>query len=143
MATNRILQRYRVSWKIALIFDETEHRPTYHGRTHDLTLVGTGMLIHRDVFTELPVAVLLAIPPAHRDRRQQVIEIRARQAYSVYSGETYCFRLGLEFDHFKGDGLEILKEGLSRHRPLIEMRSGDEISSVLQNMSSGQSAPAA
>jgi len=139
MATNRIVQRYRVSWKIALIFDEAEDRPTYHGRTHDLTLVGTGMLIHHDVFTELPVAVLLAIPPLHRDRRQQVIEIRARQAYSVYSGETFCFRLGLEFDNFKGDGLRILQEGLSRHRPLIEMQSTDEFASVFESLTSSQS----
>lgn len=139
MLTNRNLQRYRVSWKIALIFDEAEHRPTYHGRTHDLTRVGTGMLIHRDVFSELPVAVLLAIPPLHRDRRQQVIEIRARQIYSVYSGETFCFRLGLEFDHFKGDGLSVLQEGLSRHRPLIELQSTDDFASVFQNIKNIQS----
>ena len=139
MATNRIVQRYRVSWKIALIFDEAEDRPTYHGRTRDLTLTGTGMLIHHDVFTEFPVSVLLAIPPLQRDRRQQVIEIKARQAYSVYSGETYCFRLGLEFDQFKGDGLQILKDGLSGHRPLIELRSADELSSVFESMKSVQS----
>ncbi len=139
MATNRKVHRYRVSWKIALIFDEAEHRPTYHGRTHDLTQVGTGMLMHHDVFSELPVAVLLAIPPPHRDRRQQVIEIRARQVYSVYSGETLCFRLGLEFDHFKGDGLSILQEGLSRHRPLIEMHAVDELTNVLERLKGAQS----
>jgi hypothetical protein len=139
MATNRNGQRYRVSWKIALIFDEAEDRPTYHGRTHDLTRVGTGMLVHYDVFSELPVTVLLAIPPPHRDRRQQVIEIKARQVYSVYSGETFCFRLGLEFDQFKGDGLRILEEGLSRHRPLIEIRTVDEIASVFESLKSSQS----
>lgn len=139
MSTNRNLQRYRVSWKIALIFDEAEHRPTYHGRTHDLTRVGTGMLIHHDVFSELPVAVLLAIPPPHRDRRQQVIEIRARQVYSVYSGETFCFRLGLEFDHFKGDGFRILQEGLSLHRPLIEMQTSDDFASVFESLKNIQS----
>ena len=117
--TNRSLPRYRVYWKIAVVFDERDHRPTYHGRTYDLTLEGTGMLHHKDVFTDFPVKILLAIPPFHRDRRPKVIEIKARQAYSVYSGETSCFRLGLEFASFKRDGLTILTDALSRHRALL------------------------
>lgn len=125
MKTNRTLARYHVRWKIALIFDEVEQKPTFHGRTHDLTLVGTGMLTHRDVFTDSPVVVLLAVPPLHRNRRQKVVEIRSRQIYSVYSGETSCFRLGLEFIAFKGDGLEVLKEGLSYHHPIIALPGYD------------------
>lgn len=121
MTANRTFARYHVRWKIALIFDEVEQKPTFHGRTHDLTLVGTGMLTHRDVFTDSPVVVLLAIPPLHRNGRQKVIEINAKQVYSVYSGETFCFRLGLEFISFKGDGLQILREALSHRVPLISL----------------------
>lgn len=127
---NRTAARYHVRWKIALIFDDTEHRPTYHGRTHDLTLVGTGMLTHKDVFTEAPVVILLAVPPLQRDRKPAVIEIQARQLYSVYSGETYCFRLGLEFISFKGDGLQILEEGLSHYHPIIELGSYDPFPTI-------------
>lgn len=133
MTINRTLARYHVRWKIALIFDEVEQKPTFHGRTRDLTLVGTGMLTHRDVFTDSQVVVLLAIPPLHRNRRQKVIEIRARQIYSVYSGETFCFRLGLEFIHFKGDGLQILTEGLSHHHPLISLPVYDPFPTVFGN----------
>lgn len=130
MTINRSEARYHVRWKIALVFDEVEHRPTYHGKTHDLTMVGTGMLTHTDVFTESPVVILLAVPPLHRDHRPKVIEIRARQIYSVYSGETFCFRLGLEFVYFKDDGLKILQEGLSHHHPIISLPSYDPFPTV-------------
>lgn len=130
MAIIRSSARYHVRWKIALIFDEVEQKPTFHGRTHDLTLLGTGMLTHRDVFTDSPVVVLLAIPPLHRNGRQKVIEIRAKQVYSVYSGETFCFRLGLEFINFKGDGLGILIEGLSHRVPLISLPVYDRPATV-------------
>jgi len=125
MTINRNLARYLVNWKIALVYDEAGDRPAFHGKTHDLTLVGTGMLTRRDTFTESPVTVLLAIPPLHRDGRQKIIEIGARQIYSVYSGETACFRLGLEFLSFKADGFDILKEGLSHYRPVLESRHDD------------------
>lgn len=116
---HRSADRYHVRWKIALIFDEAEHKPTFHGRTHDLSLIGTGMHTDINIFTSSPVVVLLAPPPLHKGHRQKVIEIRARQVYAVYSGESSCFRLGLEFDSFKGDGLQILKQRLEHHQPKI------------------------
>lgn len=130
MKSNRSVARYHVRWKIALIFDGVEHKPTFHGRTHDLTLVGTGMLTHRDVYTDSPVVVLLAVPPVHRNHRQKVIEIRSKQIYSVYSGETSCFRLGLEFLDFKEDGLEILTEGLSHHHPILSLPDYDPFPTI-------------
>ena len=125
MTMNRNLARYLVNWKIALIHEGAVHAPNFHGKTHDLTLVGTGMLTNRDTFTDAPVTILLAIPPLHRSDRQKIIEIGARQIYSVYSGETSCFRLGLEFLSFKEDGFDILKEGLSHYRPVLESRHDD------------------
>lgn len=115
---HRNAERYPVRWKIALIFDEEEHKPTYHGRTHDLSLSGTAMLTDVNVYTTAPVVILLAPPPLHKGHRQKVIEIKARQAYCVYSGETACFRLGFQFVHFKGDGLKVLKERLTHHQPV-------------------------
>ena len=109
--------RFHVRWKIALVFDELENRPTYHGRTHDLSLTGTGMHTDVNLFTTAPVVVLLAPPPLHVGHRQKVIEIRARQVYAVYSGEASCFRLGFEFISFKGNGLTVLKDRLKYHQP--------------------------
>ena len=128
---NRTLARYRVRWKLALVFEEIKHEPTYHGITHDLTLVGTGMLTNKDVFADSRIVILLAIPSPYRNGKQSVIEVEARQIYSVYSGETACFRLGLEFRQFKGDGLNILKEGLSHCNPLLKRSDYDPYSSTL------------
>ena len=141
MSVNRSLARYRVRWKIALVFDEVEHEPTQHGRTHDLTLVGTGMLTNRDIFADSRVVVLLAIPPLYRDGRQSIVEVEARQIYSVYSGETSCFRLGLEFTEFKGEGLAVLKEGLSHCNPIIKVADYDPFPTVFGSAHSYKSVP--
>lgn len=138
MKMNRNLARYKVRWKIAVIFRELEHQPTFHGKCHDLTLVGTGMLTDKDVFSESPLVVLLAIPPLHRSGHQKVIEINARQIYSVYSGETSCFRLGLEFREFKRDGFEILKEALSHRNAILQAPSYDPFPTVFGRAESYQ-----
>lgn len=109
--------RYLVHWKIALVFDEAENKPIFHGRTFDLSLTGTAMLTRHNVYTDAPVTVLLAPPPLNRGGSKRVIEIHARQVYSVYSGAFSCFRLGLHFIRFKDEGLEILKERLTHHQP--------------------------
>lgn len=118
----RSADRYHVRWKIALIFDELEHKPTYHGRTHDLSLVGTAMLTHSNIFTSSPVVILLAPPPLRQNHRQKVIEIQACQVYAVYSGEASCFRLGFEFIDFKDDGLQVLKDRLKHHVPKVKSK---------------------
>ncbi|MDD5175731.1 MAG: hypothetical protein PHQ05_04835 [Sterolibacterium sp.] len=102
-----------------MIFDELEHKPTYHGRTHDLSLIGTAMLTHVNVFSPSPVVILLAPPPLHRNHLPRVIEIKARQVYAVYSGATSCFRLGFEFIDFKDDGLQVLTDRLKHHVPKV------------------------
>lgn len=118
MIDHRSDKRYYVRWKIALIFDEDEQRPTYHGRTYDLSLSGTGMLTNTNVFTASPVVILLAPPPLYEGHRQKVIEIRARQVYCVYSGTFSCFHLGFQFTNFKGDSLKVIKERLEHHHPI-------------------------
>lgn len=112
-------ERYHVQWKIALIFDEAENQATYHGRTDDLSLKGTGMHTNVNIFTTSPVVILIAPPPLHVGHRQKVIEIQARQVYAVYSGAAACFRLGFEFVKFKANGLAILKERLRYHQPKV------------------------
>ena len=134
MGISRHVARYKVNWKIALIDHNAGDKTTYLlGRAHDLTPSGTGMLTHKDAFSEAPVVLLLAVPPLHRSGHQRVIEIKARQIYSVYSGETSCFRLGLEFLTFKGKGFDALKEGLSHYRPILTVPSYDPYPAVFEN----------
>lgn len=118
----RVSARYHVRWKIALIFDKSEHRPAYHGRTSDLSMTGTGMHTDVNFFTPSPVILLLAPPPLVFGARQAVVEIQARQVYAVYSGDSACFRLGFEFLGFKDDGHRVLKEMLDFHMPKLEAR---------------------
>lgn len=51
-----------------------------------------------------------------------------------WKGETFCFRLGLEFEYFKSGGLVILQDALSRHRPLLLPQSYDQVPSVFEDM---------
>jgi len=110
--------RYSVNWKIALIFEDEENKPTYHGRTHDLSLTGTGMLTGTNLYAESPVIILLAPPPLHLGERQKIIEIKAHQQYVVYSGASRCWRLGFAFLEFKDDGFNILRDRLRHHQPV-------------------------
>jgi len=109
--------RYLVDWKMALVFDEAGEKLTFQGRTFDLSINGTAMLTHDNVHSEAPVTILLAPPPLHKGGSKKVIEIQARQAYSVYSGSLSCFRLGFDFIKFKGDGKEILREMFLHYQP--------------------------
>lgn len=120
-AESRQAVRYSVNWKIALIFDKEEHKPTYHGRTHNLSLSGTGMLTGTNLYAESPVIILLAPPPLHVGHSQKVIEIQAKQQYVVYSGEAKCFRLGFAFLEFKNHGFNILRDRLEHHQPVGRM----------------------
>lgn len=113
----RASPRYMVRWRIALVFDDAEGKPTFHGWTYDLSMNGTAMLTDSNVFSAAPVTILLAPPPLKKGDRKKVIEIQARQVYAVYSGAVSCFRLGLNFTKFKADGQQILKEMLTQYRP--------------------------
>ncbi|MFA6443891.1 MAG: hypothetical protein WCV99_16255 [Sterolibacterium sp.] len=75
--------------------------------------------MHTDVnmLATAPVVILLAPPPLIAGQEQKLIEINARQIYAVYSGESFCFRLGFAFVSFKGNGFAVLKERLTHHQP--------------------------
>jgi len=122
-------ERYHVRWRIALIFDQDEHKHPLQGRTIDLSLTGTAMHTDSDSFSDAPVILLLAPPPLLYGQRQKIIEINARQVYSVYSGASSCFRLGFQFINYKDDGLQVLQEMLQfslpmRHVPRLHAELG-------------------
>lgn len=108
----RTAERYIVWWRMALVFEDQEHMPAYHGRTRDLSYVGTGMLTHVNLMTRHPVIILLAPPPLSTRERRKIIEIRSKQIIAVYSGESRCFRLSFAFLEFKNDGLDYLRARL-------------------------------
>lgn len=109
------------------MFDKGERRPTYLGRTYDLSLNGTGILTDTNIFSASPVVILLAPPPLYKGHRPRIIEITARQLYCYYSGQKACFNLGFEFDHFKAGGIQMLRERLKSHRSL---RTNDLITQI-------------
>lgn len=109
---NREPRRRVVHWRIAIVFDEAEKRPSIHAHTHDLSLSGASVHTDHNVATNTLVTVLLSPPVAYEGERQKVIEIRAKLVYSVYSGSNFCFRIGLNFIKFKNEGLQILKDML-------------------------------
>lgn len=109
---NREPRRRVVHWRIAIVFDEAEKRPSIHAHTHDLSLSGASVHTDHNVATNTLVTVLLSPPVAYEGERQKVIEIRAKLVYSVYSGSNFCFRIGLNFIRFKNEGLQILKDML-------------------------------
>ena len=115
---NRESPRYYARWRIAIVFDETENRPTIHGYTHDVSLRGASIHTDHNVVSTTSVTVLLSPPLAYEGEQQKIIEIRAQMAYSVYSGSNFCFRIGLNFIKFKNEGLQVLKGILDNQFPL-------------------------
>jgi hypothetical protein len=118
---NRTAPRYLVRWKMAVVYEDQERKPTYHGRTYDLSLAGTGMLTNVNLQVNSLVTILLAPPPLHVKDRLKVIEIKSRQLGAVYSGETRCFRLRFAFLEFKNDGFEFLQERLKNHMSVTKV----------------------
>ncbi len=120
---------YLVRWRMALVYDDRENAPTYHGRTHDLNLSGTCMLAHVNMLRpRTPVILLLRPPPLDVKERPRVIEVRSQQLDSVYTGEHMCFRLGFSFQEFKNNGLDFLRERLRMYRSVAKLSQTKRIS---------------
>ncbi|TRZ67527.1 MAG: hypothetical protein D4S02_04975 [Rhodocyclaceae bacterium] len=79
------------------------------------------MLTATNLSAATPVIILLAPPALYVGHRQKLIEIKARQQYSVYSGETRCWRLGFAFLEFKNNGFNVLRERLRHHQPITRV----------------------
>ncbi len=111
---NRATPRYRAHWKISIIFDAAEKKPIVHSYTNDLSLSGTAVNTDLNVSSTKPVTVLLFPPLTYGEDKQKTIEIRANLVYTIYSGSDSCFRIGLHYISFKGDGMKVLKDRLDR-----------------------------
>jgi len=104
--------RYPMRWKVAIVYDHVDARPTFHGVTNELSVSGMSLLTDHNIFTEEPVTLLLAIPPKHQGTRTKVVEIRARMVYTVHSSGHDKFRIGLQFKRFKDGGRALLETSM-------------------------------
>ena len=114
----RAAPRYRAHWKITIIFDAAEKKPVIHSYTNDLSLSGTAVNTDKNVASTKPVTLLLFPPLLYGEEQQKAIAIKANLAYTVFSGGDSCFRVGLQFNTFKDDGLQILQDRLERQFPV-------------------------
>ena len=105
-------KRYPFHWSVAIVFDGTEDRDTYHGVTHDLSSRGCSILMEHNVFSEHPVSVLLAIPIEQPGGRRRIVEVKAHMVYTVLSSGHQKFRCGIHFLNFKGKSKAVLKRAL-------------------------------
>lgn len=107
-AEHRLEKRYPFHWPVAIVFDSTDRQQTFHGTTHELSLNGCSILTEHNVFSELPVSILLSAPVAHPGGSRRVIEVRARMVYTVLSSGHQRFRCGIQFLKFKDNGRAML-----------------------------------
>lgn len=115
--------RYHMRWGIALILDETGTSALHEGKTHDLSMGGAAMHTEHNLLSPQSVTALLAPPPLYRGEKQTIIEIRCRPVYCVFSSVGQCFRIGLQFIRFTGNGRSVLEDRLQHHVPAFENKT--------------------
>lgn len=103
-AEHRQEKRHPLHWPVAIVFDSTDQQHTFHGTTHEISLSGCSILTEHNVFSDLPVSILLSAPIDHPGGRRRVIEVRAQMVYTVLSSGHQRFRCGIHFLKFKGNG---------------------------------------
>lgn len=113
-AENRQEKRFPIHWPVAIVFDDGANQDTYHGTTHDLSLIGCAVLTEHNVYSVKAVTILLSLPPEHRGQARRIIEIKARMAYTVLSAGHRKFRCGIQFLNFKDNGRTLLKREIEK-----------------------------
>ena len=119
----RRAERYPLQLRVAVVYHQHEDaatRPTYHGRTLDISVDGLSVLVEHNVFHEGEVTVLLALPPVHPGIPQKIIESTAKMVYTVLSSEHDTFRIGLVFRKFKRNGRQQLRTAIAERFPHAE-----------------------
>jgi c-di-GMP-binding flagellar brake protein YcgR len=112
---HRQAKRYPYQWKVAVVFEATEAKDTYHGVTFDISTGGCAILTESNVYSEHPVSVLISLPAENPNGRPKIVEVRGRMVYTVLSaGGVQKFRLGIQFLNFKGSGRSILSRAFAK-----------------------------
>lgn len=114
---NRKEVRVPLKLKVAIIYHQHRDvatRPSFHGFTSNISLMGLSVVVDHNIFNEGDVTVLLAIPPEHTGGQQRIVEATAKMIYTVHSSEHDAFRIGMSFKEFKGHGKDVLKKVIIR-----------------------------
>ncbi len=107
-------RRYPFHWRVAIVFDATENKETYHGVTKDISLGGCAVLTEHNIFSEHQVSVLISLPAENPTGRRKVVEAKARMVYTVLSAGHQQFRCGIQFTGFKDSGRSILAKAFEK-----------------------------
>lgn len=113
-AEHREDKRYPFRWPVAIVFEHSEGRDTYHGTTHELSLGGCSVLTEHNVYTQKPIALLLSAPGEHPGASRNVLEIKARMVYTVLSSGHQKFRCGIQFVNLKPSDKSKLSRAVER-----------------------------
>ena len=113
-AEHREEKRHPFHWPVAIVFESTEGKDTYHGVTHEISISGCSILTEHNVFSEHPISVLISVPTDHPGGRRRVIEVKARMIYTVLSAGHQKFRCGIHFLNYKGTGRATLKRVIEK-----------------------------
>jgi len=108
--------RQPLKLKVAVVYHQHSDdatRPTYHGRTNDISIEGLSVVVDSNIFNEGEVTVLLALPPVYIGGPKKIIEATAKMVYTVHSSDHDAFRIGMRFRTFKRNGYELLEAILS------------------------------
>jgi ATP-binding cassette subfamily F protein uup len=105
--------RHLCRWRIAIIYENAGKNDIFHGRTADLSSRGATVFVHHNIFRAEAVTMLLAVPPLNAGQRETIVEIRCRMTETILDSEHSLFRIGLYFESFKGNGMNILNSILN------------------------------
>lgn len=111
---NRKQHRHPIHWRIALVHRYSDRNDIYHGRTHDLSVLGASIFVDYNIFMMSELVLLLAIPPLQPGHQETIIEIQCRMVYTILASAQSQFRIGIRFLDFKGDGKRLLSDILSK-----------------------------
>jgi hypothetical protein len=67
------------------------------------------MLTEHNIFSDVPISILLSLPANHPHGRRRVLEVKAHMIYTVLAAGCQKFRCGIRFLSFKGEGRATLK----------------------------------
>jgi hypothetical protein len=113
--------RHPVRWHVAIVNRNGGVNDTYHGRTHDVSLLGMTVFLDQNIFFTSRIIALLAIPPIHHGQKETILVLQCRQTHTVLDSVHGRFRLGISFIQAKSAGAKILSDVLSRrHIPINE-----------------------
>ena len=108
--------RYRVFWRIVIIYNKDGKKNIFHGHTYDVSISGACIFSDHNIFVDEPVAMTMEVHSLHLNKKNPVIGMKCRMLYNILSSNYSTYRIGVEFIEFDGDGKKLLKEALRNNQ---------------------------